>query len=167
MLFQPTRLVRRVSEIDLAWLQQRQIRGIVSDLDNTLAVWHEDQIEADILDWLSALKIAKISVCLCSNTRNYRRLQQIAERLGVFFVPGNAGKPGTRGVLTALELLTVLPNEAAMIGDQLFTDVIAGNRLGLTTILVNPLSEKEFIGTTLISRRLEPIFLRGEFSRPK
>ena len=54
-----------------------------------------------------------------------------------------------------------------MVGDQLFTDMVAGNRLGLFTVLVNPLTAHEFIGTRLISRNLERLVLRGERQRPR
>jgi predicted HAD superfamily phosphohydrolase YqeG len=54
-----------------------------------------------------------------------------------------------------------------MVGDQLFTDIVAGNRLGLRTILVNPLSPREFFGTSLVSRRLERLVLRGARRRPE
>ncbi|WP_309713788.1 YqeG family HAD IIIA-type phosphatase [Armatimonas sp.] len=166
-LLKTDRMVRRVSELELAWLAERGIRGIVSDLDNTLAAWHGDEIPGDILAWLEAVKSAKIGVCLCSNTRRPVRLARIAEKLEVHHVPGNAGKPGRTGVLKALELMAVLPNEALMVGDQLFTDMVAGNRVGLTTVLVNPLANKEFIGTKLISRNAEKLILRGERARPE
>ena len=165
-LLKTDRMVRRVSELELTWLVERGIRGIVSDLDNTLTAWHGDEIPGDILEWLEAVKAAKIGVCLCSNTRRPVRLARIAEKLGIYHVPGNAGKPGRTGVLKALELMAVLPNEALLVGDQLFTDMVAGNRVGLTTVLVNPLSEKEFIGTKLISRNAEKLILRGERARP-
>jgi hypothetical protein len=166
-LLRTDRMLRRVSELELEWLQERGIRGIVSDLDNTLAAWHGDDIPGDIHAWLEALKAARIGVCLCSNTRRPARLARIADTLGIHHVPGNAGKPGRAGVLKALELMAVLPNEAAMVGDQLFTDMVAGNRVGLTTVLVNPLADKEFIGTKLISRNAERLILRGERARPK
>lgn len=166
-LLKTDRMLRRVSELELTWLQEHGIRGIVSDLDNTLAGWHGDEIPEDIAAWLDELRGAQIGVCLCSNTRRPARLARIAERLGVHHVPGNAGKPGRAGVLKALELLAVLPNEALMIGDQLFTDMVAGNRVGLTTVLVNPLADKEFIGTKLISRNAEKLILRGERARPR
>lgn len=166
-LLKTDRMVRRVSELELDWLHGRGIRGIVSDLDNTLAAWHGDEIPDDILEWLGVLKAARIGVCLCSNTRRPTRLARIADTLGVHHVPGNAGKPGRGGVLKALELLTVLPTEALMVGDQLFTDMVAGNRVGLTTVLVNPLAGQEFIGTKLISRNAEKLILRGERARPR
>ena len=166
-LLQTHRMVRRISELELEWLRERGIRGIVSDLDNTLAPWHGDDIPDDIGAWLERVKSAKIGVCLCSNTRRPARLARIAEALGIHHVPGNAGKPGTTGVFKALELMAVLPNEAVMAGDQLFTDMVAGNRAGLITVLVNPLSTKEFIGTQLVSRNAEKLILRGERARPK
>ena len=166
-LLKTDRMLQRVSELELSWLQERGIRGIVSDLDNTLAAWHGDEIPGDILEWLEAVKAARIGVCLCSNTRRPARLARIAQSLGIHHVPGNAGKPGRAGVLKALELMTVLPHEAAMVGDQLFTDMVAGNRVGLTTVLVNPLANKEFIGTKLISRNAEKLILRGDRARPR
>jgi uncharacterized protein len=166
-LLRTDRMLRRVSELELSWLQERGVRGIVSDLDNTLAVWHGDEIPDDIQAWLESVRAAQIGVCLCSNTRRPARLARIAQSLGIHHVPGNAGKPGRAGVLKALELLAVLPNEAVMIGDQLFTDMVAGNRVGLATVLVNPLADKEFIGTKLISRNAEKLILRGERTRPR
>lgn len=166
-LLKTHRMVRRVSEIELEWLQQHGIRGIVSDLDNTLAAWHGEEIDEDIAQWLESLQAAKIGVCLCSNTRRPARLARVAQNLGIHHVPGNAGKPGKAGVLKALELMAVLPNAAAMVGDQLFTDMVAGNRVGLVTVLVNPLSPKEFIGTKVVSRTAEKLVLRGERARPR
>ena len=55
---------------------------------------------------------------------------------------------------------------AAMVGDQLFTDIRAGYRAGVKTILVNPLTKRDFIGTKLVSRTLEDLVLRGEHRRP-
>ena len=73
----------------------------------------------------------------------------------------------TRGLRRALTLLNAAPTETAMVGDQLFTDIVAGNRLGLTTILVNPLSPREFIGTRLVSRTAERFVLRGPLQRAR
>ena len=166
-LLTPTVLVRHVSEVPASFFQERGIRAVVTDLDNTLLPWHSSDVPAaEVLAWLEGLRAANIGVCLASNTRRYARLQRLAEEWGILHVPGNAGKPGTGGLLRALTLLNAKPTEAAMVGDQLFTDMLGGNRLGMTTILVNPLSQKEFIGTQYISRNLERLVLRGNRSRP-
>jgi predicted HAD superfamily phosphohydrolase YqeG len=58
-----------------------------------------------------------------------------------------------------MDLLGTSPGETAVVGDQIFTDVLGGNRLGLLTILVMPISPKEFISTQLV-RKLERMVLR-------
>jgi HAD superfamily phosphatase (TIGR01668 family) len=166
-LLTPDIMVRRVYEVPAETLAARGVRAVISDLDNTLVGWHEEDITAEISTWLKDLRDAGIKVCLASNTRRLPRLTRLATQWGVLHVPGNAGKPGTKGLEHALRLMEARPHEAAMVGDQLFTDIVAGNRLGLLTVLVNPLSPKEFIGTRLISRRLEQLVLRGSRRRPE
>lgn len=136
------------------------MRAVVSDLDNTLVGWHEEAIADPVLAWLETLRRAEIRVCLASNTQRLSRLSRIAEQMGVLHVPSSARKPFTWGLRHALSLLESTPAETAMVGDQLLTDVIAGNRVGCTTILVTPLSSREFIGTRLISRTIERLLLK-------
>lgn len=159
-------MVRHVSDVSPAMFQEKGVRAVVSDLDNTLVEWHSEAVTEEVGAWLTALRDAGISVCLASNTRRLPRLSRFAEQWGVLYVPGSAGKPGTAGLKRALTLLDAAPHEAAMVGDQLFTDIVAGNRLGMMTLLVNPLSRKEFIGTSLVSRRFERLVLRGPRARP-
>jgi hypothetical protein len=164
-LVTPDFIVRHVSDISVEMLRAQGIRAVVSDLDNTLVAYREEHTAEEITAWLQTLQVARVGICLASNTRKLTRLRRIAENLGIEHVPMNCGKPRTRGLQHALDLLQVTPAEAAMVGDQVFTDMIAGNRLGLTTFLVNPLSPHEFIGTRLISRRLERLVLRGPLKR--
>jgi len=166
-LLTPDRLVRHVSEVSPIELAEvRGIRAVICDLDNTLAEWHSETIDDEVRHWLRNVQETGLQVCIASNTRNFSRLERIATDLGIHHVPGNAGKPGTRGLRRALQMMEATPIEAAMIGDQLFTDIVAGNRAGIYTILVNPLSPREFIGTKWISRRLEQVVLRGALQRP-
>lgn len=166
-LLTPSLLVRHVTEVPAASFVERGVHAVVTDLDNTLLPWHgDDDATPEILAWLAGLRDAKIGVCLASNTRRLPRLERIAKGLGIAHVPRTANKPGTAGLLHALSLLGAKPEESAMIGDQLFTDILGGNRLGMFTVLVNPLSEREFIGTQYLSRNLERLVLRGERARP-
>ncbi|MBC8102765.1 MAG: YqeG family HAD IIIA-type phosphatase [Cytophagales bacterium] len=165
-LLTPDRLVRHVSDISPALLaEQFGVRAVICDLDNTLAEWHSEKIATEVAGWIAALKKTGIGVCIASNTRNLRRLERVAGAMEVLHVPGNAGKPGVSGLKHALSLLDAHPGEAAMVGDQLFTDIVAGNRLGLYTVLVNPLAPHEFFATKFISRNLERLILRGERAR--
>jgi HAD superfamily phosphatase (TIGR01668 family) len=167
-LLKPDRIVRHVSDLTPALLAEQQgIRAVICDLDNTLAEWRSEHIADEVVHWLQGLRSTGIGVCIASNTRNLRRLERIAGAMDIFHVPGNANKPGVSGLKRALSLLDAHPGEAAMVGDQLFTDIVAGNRLGLYTVLVNPLSHREFIGTQVISRNLERLVLRGAQARVK
>jgi HAD superfamily phosphatase (TIGR01668 family) len=166
-LLQPTWMVRGVTEIAPEWLVARGIKAILCDVDNTIVPWHSEVVPAQIDAWLAGLRAQGFGICLVSNTRRPERLARLAKRLEIRHVPGNAGKPGVRGLQTGLKILGAEPWEAALIGDQLFTDVVGGNKLSLTTILVNPLTTHEFIGTWLISRNLERLVLRGDRRRPQ
>ena len=162
----PTRLARGVTEIEISWLKERGVRAVLADVDNTVVGWHSEDVPEEIALWVESLLAAGIGVCLVSNTRNPKRLERLATRFGVKHVPGNAGKPGAAGYLKALKLLGASANEAVMVGDQLFTDVYGASKLGIATVLVNPLTSKEFIGTKVVSRSLEKLILRGENARP-
>lgn len=163
----PDHMLRTVTQLTPEWLAERGIRGLVADLDNTLVPWHEDEIPTDVRQWSTDLRGAGIRLCIASNTLNFGRLARVSAGLSADHFPGNAGKPGTRGVVDALRRMRLRPTEAAMVGDQLFTDMIAGRRAGMTTVLVNPLSPHEFIGTRWVSRNLERVVLRGDRARPK
>ena len=164
-LLTPDVLVAHVSLVTPEMLRARGVRAVVTDLDNTLVPWRSSDVARDIVSWLAELQAAEIRVCIASNTRHLTRLDRLAGQMGILHVPGNAAKPRRRGLRTALRLLGATPGETAMVGDQLFTDILAGNRLGLTTVLVNPLTEREFIGTKLLSRTLERLVLRGPRKR--
>ncbi len=164
-LLTPDIIVAHVRDVTVEMLRARRIRAVICDLDNTLVPWRSDDIAREITGWLLGLRAEGIGVCIASNTRHTSRLERLAAQMGIFHVPGNAAKPRRRGLRIALSLLGVPPSDTAMVGDQLFTDILAGNRLGLTTILVNPLTPREFIGTKIISRTAERIVLRGPRKR--
>ena len=75
-------------------------------------------------------------------------MQQFASELGVIAAP-RGGKPSNRAFQSALNVLNAASSNTLVIGDQIFTDILGGNRAGLYTILVDPIDDKEFIGTRL------------------
>ncbi|MCS7310224.1 MAG: YqeG family HAD IIIA-type phosphatase, partial [Armatimonadetes bacterium] len=136
---------------------QQGIRAALLDLDNTLVPWQRVDIPREVRQWVEAMKRAGLRLCVVSNTRRRRRLEALAKRLGIDYVP-RAFKPRRFGLRQALQQLQVSPEQAVMIGDQLFTDVWGGNRMGVRTILVLPLARREFIGTK-VTRFVERILL--------
>ncbi|MBS3937462.1 MAG: YqeG family HAD IIIA-type phosphatase [Peptococcaceae bacterium] len=157
-LLLPKLYVESIFCLDLEKLKALGIDTIITDLDNTLVPWVEHEANPTLLAWLEQLRARGFKVCLVSNALE----QRIAHFRQVLGIPGlsKANKPSRRAFLQALDLLGSRPEQAAMIGDQVFTDVLGGNRLGLYTILVVPLCRREFLGTRVL-RLVERVILRN------
>jgi HAD superfamily phosphatase (TIGR01668 family) len=156
--FRPSLRAESVLEISAAFLAGRGIRALILDLDNTLVPWHGREVRPEIEAWVKGMHSADIQLCIVSNTHRPGRLKELAALLGVQFVP-SGGKPRRRGFLRAIEAMGSTAEDTAVIGDQVMTDIWGGNRCGLLTILVEPLSRVEFIGTRVVSRNVERLLL--------
>jgi HAD superfamily phosphatase (TIGR01668 family) len=157
--FRPDLRARSVTEITPELLAARGIRALILDLDNTLVPWHGLEVVPSVAAWITQLQEAGVRLCIVSNTHRPRRLKQLAALLGVAFVP-SGGKPRRGGFLRALTTMDATAEETAVVGDQIMTDIWGGNRCGLLTILVEPLSAVEFWGTRVISRNVERMLLQ-------
>lgn len=153
----PDEVVTGVTDIKPTRLVQEGFRAVLLDVDNTLVPWQKVEVPMTIKQWVASMKDAGLRLCLVSNTRRRYRLEQLAKELGISFIP-KAFKPRRYALRQALEQLEASPQQTVMIGDQLFTDVWGGNRMGMRTILVLPLARREFIGTK-VSRIVERILL--------
>ncbi len=156
-LLTPCLVVNTIYDINPELLKRRGIRGIIFDLDNTIVAWNSPDLEPDMRLWLQRLNGHDLKVCLLSNNGN-NRVKAIAAQCGVPFV-ARALKPSRTGFRQAIDRLGLTPAEVAVVGDQLFTDMLGGNRLKLFTIWVQPLAAQEFIGTK-ITRQLEKLAIR-------
>lgn len=150
--FLPRQQVDHVTRIDLEALRARGIDLLLIDLDNTLLGWKGSELSDEVTHWMATVHAAGFSVCLVSNAKE-ARLRVQAQRLNVDYVP-LARKPSRRGLRKAMRRFAKEPERTAMIGDQIFADVLAGNRLGLYTILVVPIDLTEQWWMKLV-RRLE------------
>lgn len=150
----PTWIVDSVKEITPEALAAHGITAIITDLDNTLVPWRRYEIPAAVIEWLATLQAHGVKLCIASNTIRVRRLKKLSDTLGIPFVD-RVRKPNVGGFLRAMKLMGSTPENTAVFGDQMFTDILAGNRLGLKTILLSPpLSKQELISTKLV-RNLE------------
>lgn len=122
-------------------LRRWQIDALMLDLDNTLVPWGESSPPDAVHAWLAELRRAGIPACVVSN-RFSRRAQHLASVLGLPAAQGRF-KPSARKLRDALRMLGTPADRTAMVGDQLFTDILAGNRLGVPTILVAPMGPRE------------------------
>lgn len=153
----PHRYCHGVAEVSIEDLQREGIDTVLLDLDNTLVPWQKRDMTEEVRGWLVALKEAGMKLYLVSNTRHGKRIDALSEELGIPHVRG-AWKPRKKGFLHAMKELGSDPSKTVIIGDQMFTDVLGGNRLGLYTVMVRPLARREFMGTK-ISRAAERVFL--------
>jgi HAD superfamily phosphatase (TIGR01668 family) len=160
----PDEIAPSLASIDRDALLARGIRGLLVDVDNTLVCWRQHEIPEANRAWLEQAK-QDFAVCLLSNSITFRRLQDLSATLGVPSVArwGWGRKPFAAGYRDALAQIRIAPEQAAMIGDQLLTDVLGANRLGMYTIMVNTLSESEFFATR-INRWIEAL-IRAQLTR--
>lgn len=133
--------------VDPSALRARGIRGVILDLDNTIVPWGAWDVPAALGPWIAAARSAGLRLCIVSNNAG-ARVAHLAAALDLPAVPG-AWKPRRRALRRALGLMGTAPDATALIGDQVFTDVLGGNRLGLHTILVRPQARREFVLTRL------------------
>lgn len=117
-------------------LQQYQIKGLVLDVDDTLVPFKVTQASPDLQHWVTQTREVA-QMWLVSNNTSNTRIGGIARSLDLPYIYG-AVKPSRRKLRQALTAMNLPVEHVAMVGDRLFTDVLAGNRLGMFTILVEP-----------------------------
>ena len=152
-VFRPDRYVARVTDIDLPELAAAGCDCLLLDLDNTLLPWKSSEITEEVRAWVARAKELGIKPAIVSNTHYPTRLSKIAEGLDIPWA-ARAMKPWRRGFVEAARLVGSAPEKAVVVGDQLLTDILGGNRAGMRTILVKPVHHHEFVGTKL-SRLVE------------
>lgn len=156
-LLTPRQCVNSLFDIDLNKLHAVHIKGIIFDLDNTIVPWDSDDMCPTIAAWLDELVAAGFKVAIVSNNWN-ARVKAVADRFQIPFV-SRAYKPAKPGFRRALRALGMSAGEAAVVGDQLLTDILGGNRMGMYTVWVKPLTAHEFIGTR-VHRMVERAVVR-------
>ena len=114
------------------------IRALVIDVDRTLLPGKDVQLPEAVRVWLVDAK-RRLHLHLFSNNPSRTRVAAVADQLGLSFTSG-AAKPRRGALLRVMKDLSLDPRQVAMVGDRLFTDVLCGNRLGLYTVLVRPVS---------------------------
>ena len=152
-LLYPNMFISSLFHLEPEILLQRGIKNILFDLDNTIVPRDKPKCEQAVEDWLKNLLNLGFSVAIVSNN-GPERVNSLANPLNSPAVT-RAVKPMKRAFKNGLVLLNARPENTAILGDQIFTDILGGNRLDLFTILVVPMEGKEFWATSLFNRRLE------------
>ncbi|GAA4858741.1 YqeG family HAD IIIA-type phosphatase [Paenibacillus vulneris] len=150
----PRLQVNTIYDIDLQKLWNEGKRGIITDLDNTLVGAKAPLATPELIDWLKVVGQIGFQVVIVSNN-NKLRVSKFAEPLSLPFIY-RAKKPTRAAFHKAMHLMKLGPEETVVIGDQMMTDVLGGNRMGLYTILVLPIERRdEGLFTKVVNRSLE------------
>ncbi|MBE5023920.1 YqeG family HAD IIIA-type phosphatase [Olsenella sp. DSM 107455] len=141
-LFRATRYVASLPLVDVDELVSSGVRLVLLDRDNTCVPRDATSAPAEVLAWLDRAREAGLGLCLVSNNFHSSQVGRTARELGVEVVD-HAMKPAPFALVRAMRLMGASREETVMIGDQVFTDVAAGNLAGVRTILVRPQSRKD------------------------
>jgi len=142
-LLSPKLAVDNIHAIDFTKLKDQGINCLIMDLDDTLLPRTVNDITPQLFEWIATRKEEGFKICLASNSRHPLRVKYIGETLGVPYI-SMGFKPLPFVFWKSLEILESSSKETAMIGDQLFMDVLGGNIVNLFTIYVKNLTPENF-----------------------
>jgi len=137
----PKQMAASVYRIDYDKLWRRGIRGLIFDIDNTLATFDVPYPSPKVINFLDDLAKRGFAVSLLSNNSK-ERVVGFCGDLGYPHV-WKAGKPKARGIAQALRRMRLDKSQVALIGDQIFTDCLGGNLFGVYTILTKPINKRD------------------------
>lgn len=162
MLFKPTFWLKSVLQINADFLEKNHVRALVLDMDNTLSMHGNPAAEEGVTEWLDEMRALGIKMRVVSNNTN-KRVAPLAAKLGLEYT-ANGAKPLTFGITRAMKAMGVGSEETLVVGDQIFTDIMAGNLKGVRTVLVEPF-HLEKTWTFRLKRRLESVVFHRDYSK--
>lgn len=152
MFFKPHIKLDGITDITVSMLKKRDIKALLLDVDNTMSTHHGTVLTDGLLEWLEEMKQNGIKTMVLSNSKK-KRIEPFAKRIDQPFISLSC-KPLPFGYLRGIKRLGVKRKNTAIVGDQIFTDVIGGNTVGVKTILLTPIKPED--GWSFkVRRRLE------------
>ena len=137
MLLKPDIKLERVTDITLEILKKYNLTALILDVDNTLSTHHGQILTDGLAEWLVYMQENGINLMVLSNSKE-ARVKPFAEKIGLNYISLGL-KPLPSGFLSAIKALGIKRKNIAIVGDQIFTDVLGGNIVGLKTILLTPI----------------------------
>ena len=157
MLIHPDAYLKNVQEITIEFLNKNNIKALILDVDNTLIDYYKN-LSDEVVNWAKELQDHGIKMYILSNTNKKEKVETVAKKLELEYM-NFAKKPSKKGFLEVKEKLDIDSKNIGVVGDQIFTDVIGGNRCKMFTILVDPVTPKDYWYTAW-KRPLENIIKR-------
>ena len=147
----PKAYFNSVIDITIEFLEQNKIKGLILDVDNTLIDYNKNML-VGLDKWIEKIKQSNIKLYILSSNKK-EKVANVANKLQIEY-SYFAKKPFKFGFNKVKEILNLDSENIAVIGDQIFTDVIGANRSQMFSILVKPINEKD-IWVTKIKRPIE------------
>lgn len=152
MILYPKQHFNNVREIKTEFLKENQIKALILDVDNTL-IDYDRNLAEETIKWAEELKEQGIKLYILSNSNKKEKVKTVAEKLKIEYEYFGK-KPLKTGFKKVQKKLDEKAENIGVVGDQIFTDVLGGNRCKMFTILVEPIAEKD-IWITLLKRPIE------------
>ena len=138
----PRFMTRRLTDLTPEFLKEQGVRLLMLDFDNTI-VPYTTNVPAPRMDaWLRQMMATDITLCVVSNSKK-DRVVQFCQQYGIACIT-HAKKPFSKGIRECLNRFHIVPEQAALVGDQIFTDTLGGNCAGVKTILVKAIDNHNF-----------------------
>lgn len=154
----PDYCVANVSKLDEAFYKSNGIKAVVFDIDNTLVAHTEPVPPENVLEYFGFLKSIGIKYAIVSNN-SMERVHSFCKDLDIPYYY-KALKPRRKYLKKALSDLGISSGESALVGDQLFTDILGGNRMGMLSVMVTAVGEDE-TGFVSFKRKFERKILKN------
>ena len=158
----PDYLVSNVSKLDKGFYKSHNIEAAIFDIDNTLVAHTEPEPPQNVLDYFAFLDSIGIKYGIVSNN-SIERVESFCKNLGVPYY-GKALKPRKKYLKKVLNDLKISPQNAVLVGDQLFTDIYGGNRMKMLSVMVTAVGEDE-TGFVSFKRKFEKKILKSNAKR--
>lgn len=149
----PNIYVKKVQDIRIQTLLKNKIKLLILDVDNTLIDYYKNLSE-EVINWAKEMKGQGIKLYILSNTNNEEKVKTVANKLDIEY-KHFAMKPLKRGFKYIQKETNIKPENIAVVGDQIFTDILGGNRNNMLTILVDPIDSKKEYWYTAWKRPIE------------
>ncbi len=163
-MFYPRDYFKSVTQITKKYLDENRIQALILDVDNTL-IDYDKNLSQEIISWANTLKDSGIKMVILSNSNKKEKVRHVAEKLNIEYLFFGM-KPLKRGFKKAKKILQIEENnKIAVVGDQIFTDIIGANRMKMYSILVEPI-EKRDIWITVLKRPIEN-YIKDKYLKTK
>lgn len=137
MLFKPDVKLHGITDITVELLNKYDIKALLLDVDNTMSTHHGTILTEGLMEWIKKMQDSGIKLMVLSNSKRFR-IEPFAARIGLPFISLGC-KPLPTGYLRGVKKLQEKIKNVAIVGDQIFTDVLGGNVVGVKTILLTPI----------------------------